>query len=67
MPRSNEPVSRSPRPGIHTDPLVPQAGRLLATVAKATWQMTKLLAHVAIRIPGWFVRANRRHVDNKNQ
>lgn len=38
---------------------VHHANGLLLTTAKLAWHMTKFLAKVAVRIPGWFVRANR--------
>jgi hypothetical protein len=44
----------------NTDDLVPHANRLLILAAKGAWRMTKFLAGVAIRIPGWFVRINER-------
>lgn len=44
-----------------TDHLVPHANRLLGTALKGAWVMTKFIAGVVIRIPGWFVRAARRH------
>ena len=44
---------------------VHHANGLLLTTAKAAWHMTKFLARVAIRIPGWFVRANRADRANK--
>lgn len=54
------------RPVRDTDRLVPHANRLLAGVAKGVWRGFKFLAGVAIRIPGWFLRANRRHLSVRN-
>ncbi|MHA4812085.1 hypothetical protein ACX0G9_28580 [Flavitalea flava] len=38
--------------------MIPLANRLLGLTARFTWKMIKGLAHVAIRIPGWFIRLN---------
>ena len=54
------------RPISNTDHLVPHANRLLALAGRAAWKGIRLLAGIAIRIPRWFVRANRRspkHID----
>ena len=48
------------QPVRNTDDLVPHANRLLSMAAKGAWTMTRILAGIAIRIPGWFVRMNRR-------
>jgi len=48
-------------PARHKDDLVPHANRLLSMAARGAWAMTKLLVGIAIRIPGWFVRLNRRN------
>ena len=51
----------------NTDHLVPHANRLLTIAGKAAWGMTKLLVGVAIRIPGWFIRANKRHLADRHK
>jgi len=49
-----------------TEHLVPHANRLLARAGKGAWWMVKFLVGAAIRIPGWFVRANRRHTGRRS-
>ncbi|MBS1662424.1 MAG: hypothetical protein JST68_15375 [Bacteroidetes bacterium] len=44
----------------NTEHLVAPANRLLGMAARAAWKGFKLLGGIIIRIPGWFVRANRR-------
>ncbi|HEV9036378.1 MAG TPA: hypothetical protein VGQ51_07160 [Puia sp.] len=52
--------------GRDADHLVPGANRLLSIAAKTAWRATKLIAGIVIRIPGWFVHANKRHISGRN-
>jgi len=58
---SNPPPTRKGDPTSQTDHLIPHANHLLATALKYAWHSGKFLVKVAIRIPGWFVRATRHH------
>jgi hypothetical protein len=44
----------------NTEHLVPVANRLLVKAGKGAWWMIKFLVGAAVRIPGWFLKANRR-------
>ena len=59
-PQSSAQSDRTPGSSDH---LIPHANRLLVMTAKGTWHAFKFLGGVAIRIPGWFVRANKRAID----
>ena len=65
MPKINEAKSRAAGSINKTEHLVPHANRLLVGAARGAWVVTKFLVRVAIRIPGWFVRANRRNVEGR--
>ena len=67
MPLSQKTADRPVRPAHETDHLVPHANRLLVGAGKGAWWMVRLLAGIAIRIPGWFVRTNRRHVSGQKK
>ena len=53
-------------PGVprSKDPLLHDASGFLFSAVKSAWHLTRFVAGVAIRIPGWFVRANR-HLGKK--
>ncbi|HET6252951.1 MAG TPA: hypothetical protein VFE32_02690 [Puia sp.] len=58
---SKETKRRSGEPVNETDHLTLHANRLLVIAGRGAWRMAKFLVGVAVRIPGWFVRMNRRH------
>jgi hypothetical protein len=39
--------------------LIPSANRLLSVAAKGTWIVAKEMIKIVVRIPRWFVSANR--------
>ncbi|HWB90717.1 MAG TPA: hypothetical protein VG605_02650 [Puia sp.] len=63
---SSQHARTTKRPSVprSTDPLIHDANRFLFSAVKSAWHLTRFVAGVAIRIPGWFVRANR-HVAKK--
>jgi len=49
------------------DHYIPAANRMLAMAAKGTWIVMKEVVKVAIRIPGWFVKANTPRPDDRKK
>jgi hypothetical protein len=58
--RANDPIPTASRSARRAKDPIPLANRLLLIAAQAGWSGIKLIAKMAVRIPGLFVRLNTR-------